>query len=94
MRRMLMAALLLLAPWGGAGAGMGFLTGNDTGGIIAWSPDNQRNARAIAADHCAHYRKVARITSIWPRHGQYIGFACTFPRTYAVRRGAVLRVRY
>jgi hypothetical protein len=94
MRRILIAALLALVPSGTAGAGMGFLTGNDTGGIIAWSPENQRHARSIAAEHCARYGKLARITSVWPRYGQYIGFACRFPRAYVVRRGAVLRVRY
>ena len=98
MQRMLIAALLVLVPLGGASAGMGFLTGNDTGGIIAWSPENQRHARGIAAEHCAQYGKIARITSVWPRYGQYIGFACKFPRAYYVRHNrrshVVLRVRY
>ena len=98
MRRTLIAALLAMVPLGAAGAGMGFLKGNDTGGIIAWSPENQRYARGIAGEHCAQFGKVARITSVWPRYGQYIGFACQFPRSYYVRhqrRGrVVLRVRY
>jgi hypothetical protein len=98
MRRLLLALILVILPFAGAQAGMGFLTANDTGGIIAWSPANQRHAREIAAAHCAEYGKLARITSIWPRYGQYIGFACRFPRAYAVRyhrraHRTVLRVR-
>ena len=96
MRRMILAAAILLAPLTAAQAGMGFLTGNDTGGIIAWSPSNQRHARQIAAGFCAQYGKLAHITSVWPRDGQYIGFACRFPRAYGVRdhRRTVLHARY
>jgi len=53
---------------------------NDTGGIIAWSPKAQRHRHAIAADHCAQYGKLHRITSVTPRYGDYIGFACYWPR--------------
>ena len=94
MRRMLfvLLAFLLAAPL--AEAGVGPFEANDTGGIIAWSPSAQRQARFIAADHCARYGKRAHITSVYPRYGAYIGFACQFPRVYRHKRGFVLRARY
>ena len=102
MRRMLFAllpaALLLAAPPTVVQAGVGPFEGNDTGGIIAWSPQTQRHARAIAREHCARYGKLARITSVYARYGSYIGFACRFPRAYVVHRTkrsrVILRVRY
>ena len=57
-------------PWWGS------LTGNDTGGIIPWSPEHQLMAREWAAAHCASFDKFARITSIHPQYGDYIAFAC------------------
>ena len=78
----------------------GLVNGNDTGGIIPWSPQTQIERKLIAAEHCAHYDKDARITSIFPRYGQYIGFACRFRPPVIVRtrsitrhRGVVLRSR-
>ena len=56
------------------------LKGNDTGGIIAWSPSTQDFRHEIAAQHCAFYRKLHRIRSVTPRYGEYIGFDCYFPR--------------
>jgi len=71
---------------------------NDTGGIIAWSPAAQRHARLIARDHCAGYGKRAQITSVNARYGNYIAFACQFPRARVVRhhkrKRVVLRVKY
>jgi hypothetical protein len=88
-------ALLLIAPLAGAEAGVGPFEANDIGGIIAWSPEVQRHARLIAQDHCARYGKLARITSVHARYGDYIAFACEFPRAYVARRGArTVRVRY
>jgi hypothetical protein len=60
---------------GGCGIGPG-ITGNDTGGIIPWSPENQHNMRAFASQHCARYNKTARITVVHARYGDYIGFDC------------------
>jgi hypothetical protein len=58
------------------------ITANDTGGIIPWSPDNQRAAREIASELCARYDKYARITSVHAQPGDYIGFRCVWsPRT-------------
>jgi hypothetical protein len=54
--------------------------GNDTGGIIAWSPEAHQYRHAMAAEHCARYDKLHRITSVHARYGDYIGFACYWPR--------------
>jgi outer membrane biogenesis lipoprotein LolB len=78
MRRKLLIiafASALLAACTGPGAG---LTGNDTGGIITWSPENQLAAHDWAAEHCARYGKYARITSVHATYGDYIGFSCQF----------------
>jgi hypothetical protein len=66
------------------------LVGNDTGGIIPWSPAAERYRVAIASDHCAFYRKVARITSVHRQYGDYIGFRCLF----GPPQRAVVIVRY
>ena len=54
------------------------VTGNDTGGIIPWSPENEWRAPALAQEHCARYNKYARATSIVRRYGDYIGFECVW----------------
>ncbi|MEA2927887.1 MAG: hypothetical protein QOG38_315 [Hyphomicrobiales bacterium] len=88
MRRTLLAAvtlILLLAmpaqsaePWSIFG-----INGNDTGGIIPWSPELRAYGyRHAAQHHCTGYHKLARITSVHPRYGDYVGFACQFPRHY------------
>ena len=64
-----------------AGPGPG-LTGNDTGGIIPWSPDSRQFARETAAEHCARYGKVARIASVHAEYGNYISFTCRFDQRY------------
>jgi hypothetical protein len=74
------AALTLTFCFACSAVGPG-LTGNDTGGIINWTPEHQRVARPWAAAHCASFGKAARITSIYARYGQYIAFECYFPRT-------------
>jgi hypothetical protein len=71
-----LAATTVLAA---CGIGPG-VTGNDTGGIINWTPEHQRAARDMAAQHCARYGKIARITRSYARYGQYISFECRFPR--------------
>jgi hypothetical protein len=57
-------------------AGPNGIAANDTGGIIPWSPENQRAARTIASELCARYNKYARITSVHAQRGDYIGFTC------------------
>jgi hypothetical protein len=87
-------ALSLLAPsaraevWSVHG-----INGNDTGGIIPWSPAIRYSYRGIAALHCAGYNKVSRITSVHARYGEYVGFACYFPRGYDPVKGADVLLR-
>lgn len=50
--------------------------GNDTGGIIPWSCENEAAAHRIAAVFCARWEKFHRITSVHRRYGDYIGFNC------------------
>ncbi len=66
---------LLLASCAGAGPG---LTGNDTGGIIPYSPENRLVARDMAFEHCARFGKRAHLTGVDARYGGYISFACRF----------------
>jgi hypothetical protein len=54
------------------------VTGNDTGGIVPWSPDNDRYAREIADQHCAGYSKYGRVTSKVRQPGNYIAWSCTW----------------
>ncbi len=87
MRRKLsvLVALALLLPGVGGvalagaifvGPGSG-LTGNDTGGIIQYSPDLDRAAyRAMAADWCARWDRLSHITSMHRRYGDYVSFVC------------------
>ena len=55
---------------------IGPVTGNDTGGIIAYTGAQQSDARQIAVDHCARYGKVVKFLAIDPQPGGYISFAC------------------
>jgi len=50
--------------------------GNDTGGIIPWSPDAEANAIDIAQNNCGWHDKYAVITSIHREYGDYIAYAC------------------
>ena len=84
--RALTGAVLGIAVWYG-GYGYGGVRGNDTGGIIPWSPGIDQAARQMAAGHCGHYGKYALITSVRPWYGDYIGFVCRRP----VRWGPVLK---
>jgi hypothetical protein len=82
--RALTGAALGFAIWYG---GYGGVRGNDTGGIIPWSPGIDHSARQMAAGHCGSYGKYALITSVHPWYGDYIGFVCRRP----VRWGPVLQ---
>ena len=73
-------ALSLIAS--SAQAGWYETWGNDTGGLIPWSPAVKDAYREAAADHCARYNKVAQITSVHPWYGDFVGFACIFPPGY------------
>jgi hypothetical protein len=52
------------------------MRGNDTGGIISWSCENEAAAQDMAAAFCARHRKFHRITSVNRGYGNYIGFNC------------------
>ena len=59
------------------------INGNDTGGIIPWSPGLRAYGYHNAAQaHCDGYHRVAHITSVHARYGDYVGFECVFPRDY------------
>jgi hypothetical protein len=84
MRWMLAFALALFslaanATWDGTGPGPG-LTGNDTGGIIQWTPEIAGVYHSIAAAHCARWNRIAEITSVHPHYGDYVGFRCAVDR--------------
>jgi hypothetical protein len=50
--------------------------GNDTGGIIPWSPEAELTALDIAQSNCGRYNQFARITSIHREYGDYIAYEC------------------
>jgi hypothetical protein len=59
------------------------INGNDTGGIIPWSPALRDFGYHNAAQaHCDGYHRIAHITSVHARYGDYVGFECVFPRNY------------
>jgi hypothetical protein len=73
-------ALMALAMTLPACAGVYGPKGNDTGGIIPWSPDAERVALVIANENCNSFRKYAVITSMRRRYGEYIVYECRFFR--------------
>ena len=77
---LLSAALLVSVP---AGAGwFDAIQGNDTGGIVPWTPNLHETLEATASAHCASYNKIALITSVPQQPGDYAAFVCAFPRDY------------
>jgi hypothetical protein len=50
--------------------------GNDTGGIIPWSCENEADAHFIAAEYCARWDKYHRITGVHRKYGDFISFNC------------------
>jgi hypothetical protein len=89
MRWMLAIAVVLNSFGVSAGfAGPG-LTGNDTGGIIAWTPDIDLTYRDIAAAHCARWNRFAGITSVHRTYGDYIGFQCIYDRRFDPRKAGL-----
>jgi hypothetical protein len=65
-----------------------FVTGNDTGGIIQWTPYVSRIYRRWAADHCAQWHRIATITSVHRRYGDYVAFTCDVDRRYDPRKAS------
>jgi hypothetical protein len=54
--------------------------GNDTGGIIPWSPENELAAFHIAEDNCARFNKFAVLRSIRRVYGDFIVYDCRWER--------------
>jgi hypothetical protein len=61
--------------------------GNDTGGIIPWSPENEQDSFAIATAQCGRWNKFPLATSIHRVPGDYIAYQCVWdpPPVFAVR---------
>ena len=68
-----LAALLMLANCGVYGP-----KGNDTGGIIPWSPIAEQQALDTAQADCGAYGKYAVITSVHREYGDYIAYSCSW----------------
>jgi hypothetical protein len=80
MLRKVQVVAVILAAVGLAGCVGPGLTGNDSGGIIPYSPENRAVARDWADAHCARYGKVPYRYTVYAKYGQYISFSCRFPR--------------
>lgn len=78
----LVVTLAMLAAAPAAADWFGVAKGNDTGGIISWSPNLHETLQATASAHCAFYNKVALITGLPAQPGDYAAFVCAFPRDY------------
>jgi hypothetical protein len=69
--------------------------GNDTGGIIPWSIENEQAGLVIAQQNCGRYGKYAVITSVHRVYGDYIAYICQFDppvaRRYFRRRAISVR---
>lgn len=91
MRRILLAVITLAALLPGASGGVAHAGvfsagpwlgrtwpwGNDTGGIIPYSPQFKVRAyRQMAANYCAQWGRLSHITSMNRRYGDYVGFVC------------------
>lgn len=68
-----------LATWAGPASPAGprpGITGNDTGGIMPYSPDLEGVYETIAQDYCARWHRLSHITSVHRMYGDYISFVC------------------
>jgi hypothetical protein len=82
MIRKALIAVAFVACTGLGGCGVGpWFKGNDSGGIIQWTPQTQAIWRDWAMEHCARYGKVAKLEAIHRGYGEYISFTCQFPRS-------------
>jgi hypothetical protein len=80
------AVTLVVTSLGACAAGPGLgLTGNDTGGIIQWTPETEQIYEDITAAHCARWNRFAGITSVHRAYGEYIGFQCIYDRQFDPR---------
>ncbi|HEY6259120.1 MAG TPA: hypothetical protein VIY51_25365 [Xanthobacteraceae bacterium] len=71
--------MAMLAPSGASAQAWNFWPvwhGNDTGGIIPWSCENESVAPQAAGAYCGRFGKYARITGVTRHYGDYISFNC------------------
>jgi hypothetical protein len=88
--RWMLSLALVLSPLAAHAITVGpGLTGNDTGGIIQWTPDTDLTYRDIAVAHCARWNRLTSITSVHRAYGDYIGFRCIVDRRYDPRRAGL-----
>lgn len=73
-RQAILLAILALAL--GGCTGVYGAKGNDSGGIIPWSPEAEASALDIAQRNCAWSNQYAVITSVHREYGDYIGYRC------------------
>jgi hypothetical protein len=85
MRWTVAVALVLSSFAAHADPGRG-LTGNDTGGIIQWTPETDLVYHEIAAAHCARWNRMPSFTSRHRSYGEYMGFRCIVDRRYDPRK--------
>lgn len=78
----LAASIAVLTIGAGGAATAGFvgpypwIDGNDTGGIIPYSPAVEGIYRQMAADYCARWGRLSHVTSVHRQYGDYISFVC------------------
>jgi hypothetical protein len=83
-RKLAAVAMLSLLMVSGASAFNNILNGvygpkgNDSGGIIPWSPENEMMAYDLAQAQCGYYNKYAVATSIQRGPGNYIAYKCVW----------------
>ena len=67
------AGLFGPGPW----FGRVWAWGNDTGGIIPYSPEIKAVVyREIAANYCAQWHRLSHVTSMHRKYGDYVSFVC------------------
>lgn len=76
------------AAWNDLTNGVWGHKSNDTGGIIPWTPENEKNAFAMADANCRSHNKYPLATSIHRVPGDYIAYKCVWdpPRRLRARR--------
>jgi len=72
----LVVGVVALCALSSANAQAQIYHGNDTGGIIPWSCENEAAAPQITAEYCARWDKYPRITSVHRQYGDFIAFNC------------------
>ena len=63
---------------------------NDTGGIIPWTPENERDAFAIAEANCRWHNKYPLATSIHRVPGDFMAYKCVWDPPHRLRARRVI----